>query len=694
MRVLLTLLLTSLLCTCGLAQTYTDPGPDVDLQFRVWPNGDEVRLFWWPTSSDRWARYRWEGFVVERRERNGGNWRAMTQVPVKEIGAAEVAELVPEGRKRDLTMEFLFNPDGSRRDYRINRTTPESALSTLDRQRSGYNVLNMAVDLDYAASLSFGLAYIDRTAQPGVVYDYRVRPAEFTDESSDEQWVVGGDERALTALTALSAEELTDAIELSWPHISHRYTAYDVYRREEGGTKWVEMSNGGIPVWGEDKRAPVTFTDSVDRNGVYYEYAVVGRNELGIYAPKSNFVRAAGREPVYLPTPLIEADDTPAGIRVSWTFAGDSLVDNISHFTIYRALTQDGGASFLAGPLPATQREYIDTVFQDFQYYNVRAYHASGAYVESIRQSAIADDSIPPPPVTGLAAVADREGRVTLTWEPSMADDAIGYRVFFSNERATPGSRLTDSLEFVPLFMDSLDLRTLGDSVYYRVVALDERENVSRFSEPYALPVPDINPPAPPRLRTVSADTNGVYLVWAPSSSDDVVGYQWRRRALGTKIWEDFATSEPTTEVSTFQDLTARDDIRYEYQLVALDEVDLRGYSNILTGKRLIRMVRQPVADLTGVPLPAENRVELLWNYPNESGIRAFRILRAAPGGVLKTYRLIDADEVDRRLGRRVAQWRFSDEDPRRDSDYVYAVQVEFRNGAKSLLGERIKVEY
>lgn len=695
MRALLALLFFISLCTCVRAQTDT-LAQDFDLQFRIWPTEGEVRLFWWPTTMDRWANYRWVGYKVERREQSTGVWTVLNETPIQEMTAEQVEALLPEGRKRQLTKEFLFTPDGARRDYRLDQSDPDRIMVSLDQQAYGYNLMNMVVDLDFDASRSFGLGYIDRTAEVDKVYDYRVVPVEFPEAASESKWIIGGQVRQLVGLTGLRAENLTDAVRLEWPHISHRYTAYDVFRQGDG-EGWTELTKGGIPSWGKDDKLPFTFLDSVPQNNVRYQYAVVGRNVLGIRAPKSNYASAMGKDPVFLPTPLIEAEDGPDGITISWDFADDSLTNNIAYFAVYRALTQTGGASRVAGPLPPDQRTYVDSVFQDFQYYTVRAYHESGAYLESIRQRVIADDTIPPPPPTDLFAKADREGRVTLTWSPSLADDVIGYRVFFSNARETPGGRMTDTLELIPYFTDSLDLYTLGDSVYYRVVALDERENVGDFSEPFALAVPDIVPPAPPRLRTITADTNGVVLSWAPSSSSDVVRYQLQRRALGTNYWEVFATEDATTTVSTTRDATGRDDIRYEYQLLAIDEVGLRGYSNILTGKRLIRLVRPAVGELTGTAQPALSRVELTWAYPSDPGIRAFRILRANPDGVLKTYRLIDAENVDRRLARRSgapAQWRFNDEELRRDTEYRYAVQVEFHNGGKSRLGEIVAVEY
>ncbi|MEL7161331.1 MAG: hypothetical protein AAFN92_11300, partial [Bacteroidota bacterium] len=157
------------------------------------------------------------------------------------------------------------------------------------------------------------------------------------------------------------------------------------------------------------------------------------------------------------------------------------------------------------------------------------------------------------------------------------------------------------------------------------------------------------------------------------------------------------ANLPPTNEVSTYQDESGRDDLTYEYRLVAEDEVGLRGVSNVLLAKRLPPSVLPGVTDLDIRPLPAESRIEIRWNYPNDGGLVAFKLLRAGPEGTLTTYRILDASTLERRDPRRAgraAQWRFSDEELRRDRQYRYAVQPVFRSGRLGRLAEPITVAY
>ncbi|MEM9930875.1 MAG: hypothetical protein AAF840_13720, partial [Bacteroidota bacterium] len=509
------------------------------------------------------------------------------------------------------------------------------------------------------------------------------------------KWVTHGKGGYVTPPPAPATEFKDRAVNLSWPH-APGHASYDVLRRVAGTETWEKRNPNRVGIW-VAAAEPVVYTDSLPDNDTFYEYALVARDAFDFTSSHGSVAWGKGQSKSQLGSPLVEAEETPGAFTIRWSFPPDSDTTDLAYCVVYRALDPLGGQSRISGALPPEQRTFVDSIYQDEQWYAVHAYASDGSHRESVRVHVLASDTIPPDPPPVLEASADQDGVVTLSWEPSAATDVIGYRVFFSLREDRPGTRLTDTLEVINRRLDTLDLKTLEDTVYYRVVALDERENVSEFSVALALPVPDINPPAPPRLRSFTADTNGVALTWAPSSSTDVVNYLFQRKVVGTNYWETFQRVAPTTTVSTLVDVSGRTDLRYQYQIVALDEAGLRGVSNLLTARRLAPVIRPAVAELNGVAQRDLDRIELTWNYPLDPAIRQFRIYRALPGEALTTYRDLEADAVDRREARRSgapAQWRFRDDAPRRDTEYVYAVQAIYRNGGMSRLGESVSVKF
>ncbi|MEM6769483.1 MAG: hypothetical protein AAF597_02765 [Bacteroidota bacterium] len=688
----LTLLFVLFLCTCVRAQSSPTTNTDVaeaDMKLKLRDGKDGVYLRWLPASADRWARYREAGYWVERR-RTGGAWERLTQAPFRE---ATRESLATDAEDLQTMIDFLYDGD-EQRSYRA-VGEGEDALAKISKQEEAFAMVLIVTELSYERTRQLGLGFVDTEAEVGTVYEYRIVPAAFAQEATAPRWVIRGKGSFLAPPPAPTAEFKDREVTLTWPH-APAHANYDVLRRIAGSETWETRNDGPIGIW-VNSNEPITFLDSLADNETYYEYALLARDAFDFPSARSSVTWGRGVTKSQLTAPLVEARETPGAFTINWSFPPQSDTSDLAYCVVYRALDPLGGQSRISGALPPEQRSFIDSIYQDEQWYSVHAYAADGSHRESVRVHVLASDTIPPTPPTALRATADQEGFVTLNWEPSASTDVIGYRVFFSHQEDRPGTRITDTLEVVNRRLDTIDLKTLEDTIYYRVVALDERENVSDFSKALALPVPDINPPTPPRLRSFTADTNGVTLTWAPSSSTDVVSYLFQRRGVGTNYWETFYQAPPTTEVSRLLDNTGRTDIRYEYQLVAVDDAGLRGTSNGLTARRLAPVVRPAVADLSGIAQRELDRIELTWNYPPDPTIRQFKIYRAAPGGELLTYRTLDAEAVDRRLARRTgqpAQWRFRDEAPRRDTEYVYAVQAIYRNGGLSRLGDSVTVKF
>ena len=106
-------------------------------------------------------------------------------------------------------------------------------------------------------------------------------------------------------------------------------------------------------------------------------------------------------------------------------------------------------------------------------------------------------DSIPPAPPVGLSAKADTSGMVLLTWLPNDELDLFGYRVFRANSLHEEFSQITAESVYANCFTDTISLKTLTKKVYYKILAVDQRQNWSAFSEVLEVGRPDVVPPAP-----------------------------------------------------------------------------------------------------------------------------------------------------------------------------------------------------
>jgi hypothetical protein len=681
------------------AQGITEERPAGFLQLEAFRHTDGIRLRWYAKDPYVWALGRRDGYLLERRQLaadgDHGDWIMIPDTLLREVEKDGWRDIVEQDSIALMFPAVALDRAG-RIDYLGEGEDDRQLLATVNDRNTAYLFVLMATDLSYPAARGGALGFTDATAEDNELYEYRIAVAG-TDYRSVPLRVRAGGRETLFAPERLTVEFGDRRATLTWPGESYRYRSFDVYRREGEEGKWELRNEVRLQVQGDLEREMV-FRDSLEDNETTYAYALVGYNRFGVASRRGRMVSGRGDAPNPLPAINIHAEET--GYRkatIDWSYlGGDSTL--IDYVEVFRSYTSDGGRERVAGPLEPSTKDFTDTLLQDDQFYTVRAHGPRGDFRTSFSAYVLASDSVPPPPPTGLFGSLDTAGIVSLGWTHSTADDVMGYRVFYSNSRERAGTRLTPNMETVNGFDDTLsNLVQLPDSIYYRVVALDERENAGEFSEVLAIPVPDLKPPAPPRLRTFEADTNGVYLTFAPSSSADVVRYLLQRRATGTTYWADLETLPATGEVARIFDGDARANLRMEYRLVAIDEAGLRGYSNTLIARKVPRGVYPAVTGLEGEALRREQRVRLIWRYANDPDIRQFRILRSPGGAELTTYRTLAVAEVDRREANRAglpAEWRFLDEELDRDTTYRYAVQPVYYSGALGRLGEIIEVNY
>ncbi|MEL7162608.1 MAG: fibronectin type III domain-containing protein, partial [Bacteroidota bacterium] len=490
------------------------------------------RLRWRPTSASGWASNRATGYRLERRELTAtateSDWTSLSPGPIREAGLEEWVTLIESDSLTGITGAMLYE-DSRPIDYLTTDGSPESILAQGENLNNAYLYLLMGCDLRFTAAVAAGLALRDTDVQAGKYYQYRLRPA-----SEDGTWVTqtirAGAATPLPDLQQLNVTFTDQEAALSWTPPPFRYPSFDVLRSTNATGPWRTVNPQRLNA-GTVRNQNLRFTDSLPDNEQTYFYAIQPHTAWGVQPEPSQPVSGRGIPRQQLPMPFVTTKEEHGRAVVNWSLepGGDSTL--IEAFYVYRSYENGGGRQYLAGPLGTDTRTYRDSILRNNQFYTVECVDARGRAVASVPGHFLSEDSIAPPPPMNLVGEVDLEGNVSLAWDHSQADDVIGYRVFYSNAAERPGTRVTDTLETTNLFRDSLDLRSLGDTVYYRVVALDERENVGDFSDPYALVLPDILPPAPPRLREFRADTNGVLFTWAPSSSDDVVNYRLERRA-------------------------------------------------------------------------------------------------------------------------------------------------------------------
>ncbi|MEL6926863.1 MAG: hypothetical protein AAFO94_22675, partial [Bacteroidota bacterium] len=279
-------------------------------------------------------------------------------------------------------------------------------------------------------------------------------------------------------------------------------------------------------------------------------------------------------------------------------------------------------------------------------YYEVRAYDQQGRALASTRAFYQANDETPPEAPIGLEARVSKAGVLTIEWDENTEEDLLGYRIFFSNSPDGNYSRLTSTYLPEAIYQDSMDLEVLNEFVYFKVVALDYRKNVSNFSKECKVQRPDVIPPAAPRISAVQSTTRGVELQWIESSSSDVVTHRLERKPRRFGEWRILEEWPPTVQLNQYIDSLADHLMQFEYRLVALDEMDLRGYSNVVTAKKIDNGIRPSVVLPEATADRRAKQVELQWQYLHDEDIHSFTIYRKSSADGLRELITVGYDAL------------------------------------------------
>lgn len=240
-------------------------------------------------------------------------------------------------------------------------------------------------------------------------------------------------------------------------------------------------------------------------------------------------------------------------------------------------------------------------------------------------------------------------------------------------------------------FSTQIAMNTLAEKAYFRVRAVDFRDNLGALSDPLELALPDVMPPAPPHLASVEPVKDGVKAVWSPSPSEDVTHYEVQRRSLLHPAWIPAATiaaSDTLSALQTTLDTELGGAADWESRVVATDEAGLTGICRPAGDPANPR--RAPADRLKAETTIADKKmvVKLSWEYPYDPLLHEFAVYRSDNGGPMRLVRYLELSAFPSvavvEAGRGYFVWRDTQTEP--GNAYQYRVAARFLDGSDSPL--------
>ncbi len=667
---------------------------------------DGILLRWAVDKPAVWQAAASSGYVIERAEA-GADGKQPASSAFRAVSAAPILPWTPT----QWETYFATAPaaiDGQP-DYAMvaaamcEKSEGEAAvqldnLAALKEQKArfemSYGLALYAADRSSAAAEGLGLRFLDKTAEKGKTYIYRVRLAG---ASSVYRVDTGMVNITFTPLRAASgnlvrATENDGWILLTWP--GRKYSATRVERSTDGGKNFSPLTNRPVmSVHAEDSHdSTESFSDTLVTNYKPYVYRVHGATAFADEELIGE-VKAMGRDRTPPEKPFVPNAKQIAAraVRIVWSM-DEPVAEDLSGFRVFRDSIEDGKYIPLTqGMLSKNAREFIDTTFaeHDPNYYVVAAYDTAGNVARSMPSYVAIVDSTSPGVPRWFKGTMDSTGVVTLVLRANPERDAMGYRIMRANAPEHEFSTVREwfgqdgrSAAKDTVITDTVAIQSLTKNVYYRATALDFNFNESEMSDILTVPRPDLVPPVAPVITDVDVTDTSVAIFFTPGGSPDVASHLLYKRSSGDASWGTPVTIAADARSAIDKDV--KSNVTYEYALQAVDSAGNKSEKSMtVLARPYMNAVLPAVSDLTVRYDDSKKQMVLNWRYDRETEGQRFMIYRSLNGSGLKKYAAANNSTIR----------TFIDASLPGKGVYEYAIKVMSTTGAESGMSAVVKSE-
>jgi hypothetical protein len=577
---------------------------------------DTFFLRWSPTNASDWAACLDSGYYIDRKVGQGdwmqfGPYRpdfSRFTLPEQELGT------------QDLLLSLIYIESVPKEDFE--ESFPELLYSPEDIVNSRLEVVNFLISRHLHHILQTGLGEVMTDIKSSEDYTFIVRSA-CNSELKSEPIRFNTNLYISPPPVSLDANWANRQVELSWPTRAYagHYYAYQLERSTDSLP--YELIDSSRIMNLMDTSDLVIFhvyrrTEYLEDNDTEYAFRLRAFDYFGQLSEWSTEVRGVGVKEIGL-SPTISYIDQLSGnhAKIRWTIE-EPFVPLVAEWQIHIAKEWEGPYTLDTAGIAPHIREVSRPILYNSTFFRVIAIDLEGREAGSFPQMIMALDTTPPATPYDIQFTADTTGRIYLTWVQNEEADFYGYKVFASFDTLSPFVLRHEGFLSTSEFVDSIDLRSELPFIYYKIIAADERNNRSPYSDLIAVPIPDILPPLEPTLHSCITGKGQITLQWSHSLSTDVSIVRLFRRAIESDLsWTELAVWNYPDFDSTYVDETALPLIEYAYVMMT---EDFTGYLSDPCSPMVCIALPDPQAfplNQFSVAFTDDSDVQIDWNFPD-----------------------------------------------------------------------------
>jgi uncharacterized protein len=601
-----------------------------------------------------------EGFNVYRKESTSGNWEKINRSPI----LFKSYKITDEEFKKDKELK----------NYLDLTTDPDNIK----------DLALLAVLIKSFKSEAFtkylGICYDDASVEKNKFYEYKV-----TSLSKGSEIELGLSEKLFSenyepilAPKNIQFKTGNRKVSFTWDPEPNRYFGANIYKRANDTGQFYKITKDPVilsktknPQGAEDYGSEF-FVDTKLKANTKYEYYLEAIDFFGEASQRSKslIVSLKDLDPPKAPDSVFSKVD---GKRVVLKWKKKIKEEDLAGFNIYRTVKNDTDfVKMNENLLSVKDTSYTDQLFEFHSYmYAVSCVDRdSNESVSNPCHVEVYDNEAPAKPQKLI--IEPDSGKLTLKWAKNKEQDLKGYLIYRTINKNTEDNyvKITPTAIKENYYVDVL-AKNIKNKFLYKIVALDESLNRSPYSDFAIARMPDVSPPNPPFLKSISLnEKRQIYIEWLANAEPDLAGYSIYRKnkndsSAGVKKLNEKLLD---SKVSRYTDRYIEEGVIYEYYLDAVDSsLNVSNPSNHLIYKMRSQNPENEL-QISSFEVRYNNkrqRVELSWKLKTSVSLK---------GSVV--YKLKAGETNFSPISGALEDVKLSDPDVMKEQSYTYQVRV------------------
>lgn len=682
------------------------------------PTETAIKLRWAPNNYNQWRSYNEKGYTIQRLTITKAGKILQTSISkMLTIAAIKPKQLldwetIAKNNKYAAIAAMALYGKSFTVDANNNLAAKLLNQHKEDEQRFTYCLFSC--DQSFEVAQHAGLAYIDKEAANDETYLYRIITGAGV--KADTALVFAGipEYKPMPSIADISAIFGDKSVAISWNHkmVEDQFSSYVIEKSTDGKNFTAANKEPFAPLIDKLYNGITLFADSLSNNNVTYYYRLKGKNAFGDEGPYSTIVKGEGKNKTIANAAIEKAEIISENVVViDWQFPS-TVAGYIKDFKVIRAATYDGAYDTLYAGIKNTERTItlsfkeakkkqgisIDKDLLESNYIAIVATNADGSNTASFPLLVQTVDSVAPVAPSNVAGIIDSAtGKVTLSWKPNTEKDLLGYRVFRANKKTEQLFQITSSPIDTTMFLDTVQVQSLNNKMYYKIVAVDKHFNMSTASTIVELKKPYSIKPSSPVFKAYEIKNKKIELSWAASNTVGVVKHILYKKAVtinnntaeaidvkDMQVVKLFSTKESK---QFFTDADALPNVQYMYALQAVNEEGMvSDAAKIYVTNNTQQALSKDIFQIKQLKIAKDKtalQINLQWETLGTAQVESFYIYKGVEGNAVSLLKIVNG-----------SQKTFTDTEVEKDNKYNYAIRAVLSNGTQTVLVNGGKINF